>query len=55
MVFGCAGIFVLTVVFLGPKVKTEFFPRSDDGRLSVDINLPVGTAQAVTAEMAASI
>ena len=55
VVFGCAGIFVLTVVFLGPKVKTEFFPRSDDGRLSVDINLPVGTAQAVTAEMAASI
>ena len=55
VVFGCAGIFVLTVVFLGPKVKTEFFPRSDDGRLSVDINLPVGTAQTVTAEMAASI
>ena len=55
VVFGCAGIFVLTVVFLGPKVKTEFFPRSDDGRLSGDINLPVGTAQAVTAEMAASI
>ena len=55
VVFGCAGIFVLTVVFLGPKVKTEYFPHSDDGRLSVEINLPVGTAQAVTAEMAASI
>ena len=55
VVFGCAGIFILTVVFLGPKVKTEYFPHSDDGRLSVEINLPVGTAQAVTAEMAASI
>ena len=55
VVFSSAAVFVLTVVLLGPKIKTEYFPHSDDGRLSVEIDLPVGTAQTVTGELAASV
>ncbi|MCF0174889.1 MAG: efflux RND transporter permease subunit [Bacteroidales bacterium] len=45
-------IFVLTLVLLGPGIKTEFFPKSDSGRLSVQAELPVGTNQEVTAVFA---
>ena len=55
VVTSAAVIFFATLFILGPKVKTEYFPSSDDGRVSVEINLPVGTAQAVTAEVSAAI
>ena len=45
-------IFLLTVATLAPGLKTEFFPYSDNGRLQVSVELPVGTAQSVTAEVA---
>ena len=45
-------VFLVTVGLLGPNLKTEFFPHSDDGRLSISIELPMGTAQAVTADFA---
>ena len=48
VIFGAFAIFAAVVVFLGPKVKTEFFPRADQGRLQVSIELPMGTAQEVT-------
>ncbi|MBQ7269793.1 MAG: efflux RND transporter permease subunit [Bacteroidales bacterium] len=48
VIFGAFGIFVAVVVLLGPKLKTEFFPRADQGRLQVNIELPMGTAQEVT-------
>ena len=41
-------IFLTVVGVLGPKVKTEFFPKTDSGRLTVDIELPVGTGQNIT-------
>ena len=44
-------VFVATIGFIGPKVKTEFFPKSDDGRLTVQLELPAGTAQSVTREL----
>ena len=52
VIFGAFGIFAVVVVLLGPKVKTEFFPRADQGRLQVSIELPMGTAQDVTRDFA---
>ncbi len=48
VIFGAFAIFAAVVGLLGPKVKTEFFPRADQGRLQVSIELPMGTAQEVT-------
>ena len=45
-------VFVASMVFMGPKIKTEFFPKSDDGRLSVQLELPAGTGQDVTRSIA---
>ena len=55
VVYAAVAIFAAVMVLLAPRMKTEFFPHSDGGRLSIDITLPVGTAQATTAETAASI
>ena len=41
-------VFVLTVGLLSPKVKTEFFPTSDQGRLTLQLELPAGTGQDIT-------
>lgn len=50
-----AGIFVVVMAIYLPQMKTEYFPHNDDGRLSVTINLPMGTAQEVTSQVASSI
>ena len=44
-------VFGLTIGFIAPNVKTEFFPKSDDGRLTVQLELPAGTGQAITREL----
>jgi len=41
-------VFVATVGFLGPKVKTEFFPTADQGRITLQLELPAGTGQDIT-------
>ena len=41
-------VFVLSILLLAPGLKTEYFPRGDSERLTVTINLPMGTAQDVT-------
>ncbi|MBQ0077618.1 MAG: efflux RND transporter permease subunit [Bacteroidales bacterium] len=49
------------IIFLGvaaayiPGMKTEYFPHTDDGRLSITLEMPMGTAQEVTAQVASSI
>jgi len=49
VIFGAVmGIYV-------PRMKTEFFPNSDSGRIRATIELPIGTAQDVTREVAARI
>lgn len=45
-------IFVLSLVFFLPNLKTEMMPKSDSDRLSISIELPVGTAQDVTSVFA---
>ncbi len=47
-------IFVGVLGLLAPGLKSEYFPHSDQGRLTVNIELPVGTEQSVTGEFARS-
>ena len=46
------GVFAGTVGILGPITKTEFFPKADDGRITVQLELPAGTGQNVTRQLA---
>ena len=41
-------VFIGTVGFIGPRVKTEFMPKSDDGRITLQLELPAGTRQNIT-------
>lgn len=45
-------IFIASILVFGPQLKTEYMPKSDSGRLTASIELPVGTAQSVTGEFA---
>ncbi|MBP5734478.1 MAG: efflux RND transporter permease subunit, partial [Candidatus Methanomethylophilaceae archaeon] len=55
VVFGALAIFVAVLALLAPGLKTEFFPTMDGGRLSVSIELPVGTEQSVAGAFAKEI
>ena len=52
---GALAVFVAVLAIYIPRMKTEYFPNSDSGRLSVSIELPIGTAQDVTRDVAARI
>ena len=41
-------VFALTMVFLAPKIKTEYFATSDQGRVTLQLELPAGTGQDIT-------
>ncbi len=41
-------VFVGTVGLIGPAIKTEFMPKSDDGRITLQLELPAGTGQDIT-------
>ena len=45
-------VFFVTIGVFGPKMKTEFFPKADEGRISVQLELPAGTGQNVTRALA---
>ena len=47
--------FVGTIVGLAPMVKTDFFPSSDQGRITVQLELPAGTGQEITRNLAHEI
>ena len=53
--FGALALFVGVLMFIGPHIKTEFFPAQDNARISVKIKLPIGTRQEVTEELAVEI
>ena len=55
VVIASIAVFAATVGFIGPKVKTEFFPSSDQGRITLQLELPAGTGQAITRELAHEI
>ena len=44
-------VFVATIIFLAPKVKTEYFATSDQGRITLQLELPAGTGQDITREL----
>ena len=48
-------VFVGTIGFIGPRVKTEFMPKSDDGRITLQLELPAGTGQSITRSLAHEI
>ena len=52
VIFGALGVFALSLVLFLPGLETEFFPQSDQGRLTVNVELPAGTSQEVTGEFA---
>ena len=44
-----------TLGAFAPGIKTEFFPKADDGRITVQLELPAGTGQSVTRSLAHEI
>ena len=48
-------IFGVVLAIYVPRMKTEYFPTQDQGRVSISAELPIGTAQDVTREVAAAM
>ena len=48
-------VFFTTVGFIAPTLKTEFMPKSDDGRITIQLELPAGTGQDITRNLAHEI
>ena len=48
-------VFFATVSLIGPSLKTEFMPKSDDGRITLQLELPAGTGQDITRNLAHEI
>ena len=52
ILIGAAVIFAIVIAIYVPRMKTEYFPTADQGRIQVSVELPIGTAQDVTRELA---
>ena len=48
-------VFVATVGLIGPTLETEFMPKSDDGRITIQLEFPAGTGQDITRDIAHEI
>ena len=48
-------IFAVTLVTTIPGMKTEYLPSMDQGRLTVNIELPVGTQEDITGQLGAEL
>ena len=46
------GLFAAVMVFIAPTMKSEFFPMQDSARISIEIELPAGTRQEITRDLA---
>ena len=55
VLLGAAVIFAVVIAIYAPRMKTEYFPTQDQGRIQVSVELPIGTAQDVTRDVAARI
>ena len=51
-IFMAFALFVIVVVGGSSLVKSEYFPASDNGRISVTVELPMGTRQEITRDLA---
>ena len=54
VILGAASIFGGSLMLL-PIIKTEFFPSQDDGMIAVNIELPIGTRQDITRDLALEV
>ncbi|MBP3601851.1 MAG: efflux RND transporter permease subunit [Alistipes sp.] len=52
IIIGALGMFVGIMALLGPALKSEFFPVQDSASISAEIQLPAGTRQDITRELA---
>ena len=52
VMLAAAVIFVVVIAIYVPRMKTEYFPTADQGRIQVSVELPIGTAQDVTRDLA---
>ena len=48
VVCAALAVFAATILLLGPQVKTEYFAKSDQGRITLNLELPAGTGQDIT-------
>lgn len=48
-------VFVVTIIMTMPGLKTEYLPSMDQGRLTVNIELPVGTQEDITGQLGAEL
>ncbi|MDH6304795.1 HAE1 family hydrophobic/amphiphilic exporter-1 [Parabacteroides sp. PF5-5] len=54
IITGAVLIFAGSMLLI-PAVKTEFFPTQDNARIGINIQLPIGTRQEITRELALQI
>ncbi len=52
VVLGAIVLFVGVLGVLGPRMKSEFFPVQDSASMSAEIQLPAGTRQEITRDLA---
>ena len=55
ILLGAVAIFAAVLIIFLPRMKTEYFPTQDEGRISATIEMPIGTAQELTGEVAQAI
>jgi HAE1 family hydrophobic/amphiphilic exporter-1 len=55
ILIGAVVIFAAVLAIFVPRMKTEYFPTQDEGRISASIEMPIGTAQDLTGEVAQAI
>ena len=55
VLLAAAVIFGVVIAIYVPRMKTEYFPTADQGRIQVSVELPIGTAQDVTRDLAERI
>ena len=48
-------VFAVTIITTMPGMKTEYMPSMDQGRLTVNIELPVGTQEDITGQLGAEL
>lgn len=51
VIFGAALVFFGSLLLI-PTVKTEFFPTQDNARIGITIEMPIGTRQEITRDLA---
>ena len=52
VLIAAAVVFAIVIAIYVPRMKTEYFPMADQGRIQVSVELPIGTAQDVTRDLA---